>query len=1416
MPSTTRDPKPKKSIRRFLRDTFGRSSSRPSTAKRPVSQIVFSSGTPNEPHGQTPRRASSLDDVHIPPPKDERPGASHTTPSTLSAEDTTLPTDPPVIRDGSNIDQPPADSHSTTAPSAEPESNLVSTDTATALDTTSTATNAVWAAIRESLQALRDSSSLLLPLASAADTLLGCINVLETSARIQQDHEELVAEIATLSNSLAQSLRTSTLNEISKGVSGVAFGIKRQAQEMEGELYRGTGKESKVDEEEVTRHFGQIQLLFRRLEANLSMNHWSTSNERLVNKRLEGLNPVKQATYDSALSSTINRRTCTPGTRTEILANLAKWVYDPEAPAVHWMNGVAGTGKTTIACTFSESLEREELLAASFFYTRTTAECRDMARMIPTIAYQLAQYSVPFRSALYEVLGGGLDAGLKNNMQSQFERLLRDPLLKVKDSLPDHLVVVIDGLDECDGRNGTETMLDLLVQQTPSLPLKFFVTSRPEPEMSQPPEAVHLHDVEKSAVQTDIELYLKSELTSISPSSAEIKQLVQLSGALFIYAATLVRYIRSGRRLAEPYKRLRSVLSTPLERAPIDTLYTTVLKSAMNEDEVEAEKVEDIRVVLRTVLLAHEPIKVETLATLAGIYDPKRVHLALQPLRPVLDLSEETSLVSTLHSSFPDFMFNQERSGTYFCSVLEHGQALAERCFLVMKEQLRFNMCNLESSFVPDDEVDNLRRRIQVGVSPALNYGCRYWASHLVLVSKSDTLLAMLEEFLCFRLLFWMEVLNVRREMAMGVEGLRKVKRWLNQVGCAPSKLATFVEDALSFVTAFAESPASLSTPHIYISSLPFCPRSSLVFKHYWQRTRGLLELKGSLMEHREAAALATWNMGSEIFSVAYSPDGTRVAVGTEDGAVRILDAHTGTQILSLSQSDSREANSVAFSPDGNTVASGHGGKDCSLRVWDSNNGTLIARTQSCDADIHCVSFSPDGVRLAFGSYGKDVYIWNSQDHTVFQSPMNHFYHVFAVAFSPDGTLVASSSSISTKGTIHLWNSHDGTPVTLPLQGHTGHVMSIAFTPDGTRLVSGSEDKTIRVWNVSDGSPVSSPFKGHTQGIRSVAVSPDGTRVASGSNDRTVRVWKLDGTLVAGPFAGHTARICSVAYSPDGTRVISGSSDHTIRVWNVCDGLRSPPTPFRRHISRLKSISSFGNGAQIVSASEDCSFWVWDVPPCKIVSSPQHNHSPPLQPLPPTGSNVATVSKDRGHQSDTIDSYPLSVPSKSHKDLLTASVVSADSTLLVTGFRNGSIRVWDLRKTMLVAGPLHGHGGEITSLLVSSDHSHVISCSREDTTIRIWDTRNPILKITLPSDHLAEPTFTQGNLTIFEGWNMCEDGWVRDSGSRLLFWIPYDLSSNNAWPSPHAELIISKDGVLQIPEQELLLGEQWSRCYSHD
>lgn len=463
------------------------------------------------------------------------------------------------------------------------------------------------------------------------------------------------------------------------------------------------------------------------------------------------------------------------------------------------MSGMAGTGKTTLAYSLCEWLEKNNQLGASFFCSRTSSSCRDLNRIVPSIAHQLARYSPPFRSELCKVLDGEPGVG-KKNIVKQFEKLLQGPLSGVKAAIPEGVVVVIDALDECEDTHGVRLMLEMLLKFATNLPLNFFVASRPEPTIRNkmissigiPRSIMHLHEIEQSIVKEDIKKYLTEALSPMipPPKHSQIDQLARNAGKLFIYAATTVRYIYpDDDTAADSNARLQTMVAMNFDRpsregpslqyAELNQLYNIVLASALNHKRLEDTELENMRRVLWTVVCAREPMSVQTLGLLLNLTD-QQVSSALQPLRSVLHVSEGSDAVSTLHASFPDYMFDQSRSDRFHCDEHQHNEFLARCCFEVMKEKLRFNICNLESSFMLDEHVPRLDERVEEVISPILFYACRYWSEHLRRTPASRGLSNMLTEFLTQRLLFWMEVLNLRKCIAHGATILLQAQNWLS------------------------------------------------------------------------------------------------------------------------------------------------------------------------------------------------------------------------------------------------------------------------------------------------------------------------------------------------------------------------------------------------------------------------------------------------------------------------------------------------------------------------------------------------------------------------------------------------------------------------------------------------------------
>jgi len=1049
---------------------------------------------------------------------------------------------------------------------------------------------------------------------------------------------------------------------------------------------------------------------------------------------LDRMSPVDDAHYNSRYSTTIKRRGCTAETREKILEDLKEWVGDPDGAKVYWMNGMAGTGKTTILYSLCEWLAKNRRLGGDYFCSRITPLCRDANNIVPTIAYQLAQYSPAFRSALCKVLDQEPNAS-KLEIRWQFMKLVQEPMQAVKDAIPEDIVVVIDGLDECDTPIEVQLFLETLLKMAADLPIKFFVTSRPEPairsKMLGPgysPSILHLHDIEESIVEADIKKYLVEALSTMSPppSPDNVEQLAKQAGKLFIYAATAVRYIYPGDYAVNSGSRMKTMLGMASgstkkkggkQQEELDGLYSSVLSAAFDENRLEEDEVNDMHTTLRTAICAKEPITIRTLASLVALPE-EQVQISLQPLRSLLHVQEGVhGLVSPFHASFPDYILDKIRSKTFYCDATGHNEVLTNGCFDVMKAELRFNICNLESSFLFDENVTDLKERINESISAALSYACRYWSEHFRNGNLTKAVHQKLVDFLRKRLLFWMEVLNLERRIVMAAEILHDA---LDRMGNAFNDTRKQLADAEAFVIRFTAGTCTRSTPHIYISVLPFCPRSSSVYQNYWAQTRGLIDVKGSGVELLRNPGIGTWATNSVLKSVAFSPDGTRIVSGSEDKTIRVWEARTGDAIAASFKGHTNWVNSVAFSPDGTSIVSGS--SDHTIRVWDAVTGDPIAPPfQGHTGVVNSVAFSSDGTRIVSGSWDKTIRLWDARTGDAIGAPFEgHTNPVNSVAFSPDGTRIASGSY---DNTVRVWDARTGDALTAPLKGHTNPVNSVAFSPDGTRIVSGSWDKTIRVWDACTGDAIGTPLKGHANLVNSVAFSPNGTHIVSSSWDKTIRVWDArTGVAIASPFQGHTNWVNSVAFSPDGTRIVSGADDNTIRVWEAPtdDAIAAP---LYGHTDLVNSVAFSPDGRRIVSGSVDKSIRVWDARTGEVIAASFEGHTDSVNSvaISPDGTRIVSGSEDstiRLWDAFTGDSIAASF--QGHTRKINSVAFSPDGTHIVSGSWDNTIRVWDARTGDAIAPPFKGHTNSVKSVAFSPDGTRIVSGSC-DYTIRIWD-----------------------------------------------------------------------------------------------
>ena len=296
--------------------------------------------------------------------------------------------------------------------------------------------------------------------------------------------------------------------------------------------------------------------------------------------------------------------------------------------------------------------------------------------------------------------------------------------------------------------------------------------------------------------------------------------------------------------------------------------------------------------------------------------------------------------------------------------------------------------------------------------------------------------------------------------------------------------------------------------------------------------------------------AKARLDKGSITGNIAYSPDGTRLAVASSIG-VWIYDAQTGEELSLLAGEElsllghTYGVLSMSFSPDGTTLASGGGWNDNTVRLWDVATATHKATLTGHTDWVNSVSFSPDGTTLASGSRDNTVRLWDVATATHKATLTGHTDSVRSVSFSSDGTTLASGSG---DDTVRLWDVATATHKAT-LTGHTSFVSSVSFSPDGTTLASGS-GREVRLWDVATATHKAT-LTGHTDSVRSVSFSPDGTTLASGSGDDTVRLWDVATATHKATLTGHTSFVSSVSFSPDGTTLASGSGDGTVLLWTL-------------------------------------------------------------------------------------------------------------------------------------------------------------------------------------------------------------------------------------------------------------------------
>ena len=528
----------------------------------------------------------------------------------------------------------------------------------------------------------------------------------------------------------------------------------------------------------------------------------------LLEAILSKLPVVHGASYDSHADE--YQRMCHPETRRQLLEEVMDWARNTQGPGIFCLNGMAGTGKSTIARTLVHRFAKleSEFIVVSFFFKRGETDRSGIAKLFSTLAAQLASAEPAMARHIKTLLETEPNI-MHKTMTEQYETLFLKPVSAAlaKDTTnqpPRKVMIVIDALDECERDEDIRLIIRLLSRDHTSESVskfRLFVTSRPDLPMRLGFAAVSgtykdliLQNIPTDVIKKDIAAFLQDEFTQIKtdynsisphrpldsdwPDVSVIAALADMSSPLFIFAATTCRFVAET-RIGNPARQLEKVLqqSTKSQESKLDFTYLPVLDqmvTGLSRTERTAA-LRDFRTVVGSLVLLENPLSSTSLAKLIDV-PLETLENRFSHLHSILSVPDSSDLpVRILHLSFRDFLLDSNKDGSseFWVDEPQTHEFLALSCLHVMSTSLKYDVCDVEW---PGAERSSFSSQIaQEKLAPEVIYACRHWVDHLRRADMAIQDGGPIHKFLQSSVLHWIEALAWMGNMRLAAENIQEL-----------------------------------------------------------------------------------------------------------------------------------------------------------------------------------------------------------------------------------------------------------------------------------------------------------------------------------------------------------------------------------------------------------------------------------------------------------------------------------------------------------------------------------------------------------------------------------------------------------------------------------------------------------------